>query len=161
MDRAIYPSTVTGRCCAVGCVRIGASPKRNSRSTSGFSSSFTMCESEAKRCWVRSLNCSSAKTPESNKSDSDKLSDLCCLWEHSNGSLPTRPLSATQASDKGTPMGVPVRSSGLNGLTHFLPGFEAAAFKRQGPQHFPPRFDQVEIGRVDELKNALPSGMGQ
>jgi hypothetical protein len=58
-------------------------------------------------------------------------------------------------------MGVPVCSGGLNGLTHFLPGFEAAAFKRQGPQHFLPRFDQAEIGRVDELKNALPSGMGQ
>src|SRR6266568_4574963 len=63
----------SGRCCAVGCARIGAFHKKNSRSTSGFSSSFTTCESEAKRCWVRSLNCSSAKTPESNKSELELL----------------------------------------------------------------------------------------
>src|SRR5215475_867553 len=69
VGRAICPSTVTGRCCAVGCVPIGASHKRNSRSTWGFSSSFTTCESEAKRCWARSLSYSSQKTLESNKSD--------------------------------------------------------------------------------------------
>src|SRR5215510_7481901 len=57
-----------GRCCAVGCVPIGASPKRNSRSTWGFSSSCTTCASEAKRCWERSLSYSSQKTLESNKS---------------------------------------------------------------------------------------------
>src|SRR4029434_7478384 len=56
-----------GRCCAVGCVRIGASHKRNSRSIWGFSSSFTTCESEAKRCWERSLSYSSQKTLDSNK----------------------------------------------------------------------------------------------
>ena len=43
-------------------------PKRNCRSTSAFSSSFTTCEGEAKRCWARSLSCSFQKTPESNKS---------------------------------------------------------------------------------------------
>src|SRR5215510_10941463 len=42
--------------------------KRNSRSTWGFSSSFTTCASEAKRCWARSLSYSSQKTLESNKS---------------------------------------------------------------------------------------------
>ena len=34
----------------------------------GFSSSCTTCESEAKRCWERSLSYSSQKTLESNKS---------------------------------------------------------------------------------------------
>src|SRR5262245_32349305 len=73
VGRAICPSTVTGRCCVVGCVRIGASPKRNSRSTWGFSSSCTTCESEAKRCWERSLSYSSQKTLESNKSVLENL----------------------------------------------------------------------------------------
>ena len=73
LSRALRPSAClrwqgSGRCCAVGGARIGALHKKNSRSTAGFSSSFTTCESEAKRCWVRSLHCSSAKTPESNKS---------------------------------------------------------------------------------------------
>src|SRR5215813_6490782 len=76
VDRAICPSTVTGRCCAVGCVPIGASHKRNSRSTWGFSSSFTTCESEAKRCWERSLSYSSQKTLESNKSEHPLYEEL-------------------------------------------------------------------------------------
>jgi transposase-like protein len=43
-----------GRCCAVGCAHTGAFPKRNYRSISVFSSSFTTCAGEAKRCSVRS-----------------------------------------------------------------------------------------------------------
>jgi len=53
---------------AVGCVRIGAFPKRNSRSTWGSSSSCTTSAREAKRCCLRSLSCWSRKTLESNKS---------------------------------------------------------------------------------------------
>src|SRR6266446_3963233 len=68
VDRVICPSTVTGLCCAVGCVHIEASPKRNSRFTWDSLSLFTTCESGAKRCWARSLSYSSQKTPESNKS---------------------------------------------------------------------------------------------
>src|SRR5215510_186905 len=69
VGRAICPSTVTGHSSAVGCVRIGAFPKRNSRSTWGSSSSCTTSASEAKRCFLRSLSCWSRKTLESNKSD--------------------------------------------------------------------------------------------
>src|SRR5262245_57541445 len=68
VDRAICPSTVTGHSYAVGCVRIGAFHKRNSRSTWGSSSSCTTSASEAKRCFLRSLSCWSRKTLESNKS---------------------------------------------------------------------------------------------
>src|SRR5215813_3991665 len=68
VDGVIRPSTVTGRCYAVGCARIGTYPKRNSRSTWGSSSSCITSASEVKRCWARSLSYSSHKTPESNKS---------------------------------------------------------------------------------------------
>src|SRR2546428_7889851 len=68
VDRAICPSTVTGRCCVVGCVRIEAFPKRNCRSTWVSSSSFTTCAGEAKRCWARSLSYSFQKTLDPNKS---------------------------------------------------------------------------------------------
>jgi transposase-like protein len=53
---------------AVGCARIGALHKRNSRSTWGSSSSCITSASEVKRCWVRSLSYSSHKTPDPNKS---------------------------------------------------------------------------------------------
>src|SRR5262252_7586349 len=69
VDRVICPSTVTGRCCAVGGARIGAFPKRNSRSLWGSSSSCTPSASEAKRCFLRSLSCGSRQTLESKKSD--------------------------------------------------------------------------------------------
>ena len=57
-----------GHSCVVGYVRIGASPKRNCRSTSVSSSSFITCAGEAKHCWARSLSCSFQKTPDPNKS---------------------------------------------------------------------------------------------
>jgi hypothetical protein len=41
VEGAICPSTVTGRCYAVGCARIGVFPRRNSRSTWVSSSSCT------------------------------------------------------------------------------------------------------------------------
>ena len=63
-------------CCAGGCVRIGASHKRNSRCTWGSLSSCTTCESEGKRCFLRSLSCWSRKTLESNKS----VQGFCIRW---------------------------------------------------------------------------------
>ena len=59
---------MSGRSCGVGCVRIGAFPKRNSRSTWGSSSLYTTCESAVKRYWARSLSYSFQKTPDPNKS---------------------------------------------------------------------------------------------
>src|SRR5262244_3554600 len=59
----------SGRSCGVGCARIGAFPKRNSRCTWVSSSSCTTCASGVKRCCLRSLSCWSNKTLESNKSD--------------------------------------------------------------------------------------------
>ena len=68
MGGVIYPSTVTGRCCAVGYVRIEAFPKRNCRSTWGSLNLCTMCVSEAKRCWAHSLSYWFQKTLDPNKS---------------------------------------------------------------------------------------------
>ena len=64
-------------------------------------------------------------------------------------------MPATPAPDKGTPMGVPVRRGGLNSLAHLLPRFKAAAFERQRPQYFPPRLDQVEVGRIDRTRGRI------
>jgi hypothetical protein len=59
----------SGRSDAVGCVHIGAYLKRNSRCMWGSSNLCTTSASEAKRYCLRSLSCSSRKTPESNQSD--------------------------------------------------------------------------------------------
>ena len=75
VDRAICPSTVTGRSCGAGCVRIGAYPKRNSHGTWGSSRLCPTSASEAKRCFLHSLSCWSHKTLESNKSDKELLAD--------------------------------------------------------------------------------------
>ena len=56
VDGVIYPLTVTGRSCEVGCARIGAFLKRNFPYTWGSSSLYTMSESGAKRCFLRSLS---------------------------------------------------------------------------------------------------------
>ena len=46
----------------------------------GFSSSFTTCASEAKRCGARSLSYSSQKTLESNKSVPSSRHAAICAW---------------------------------------------------------------------------------
>src|SRR5215831_7560742 len=98
VDGVIRPSTVTGRSYAVGCVHTGVFHKRNSRSTWGFSSSCTTCESEAKRCWERSLSYSSQKTLESNKSDMLKVAQ--CL-------VVCRSLQQMDTSTRRPPQGAP------------------------------------------------------
>src|SRR3989442_1750531 len=59
-----------------------------------FSSSFTTCEGEAKRCWARSLSCSFQKTPESNKS----VERLPCHSDHLSRSIFSRISSPNTAS---------------------------------------------------------------
>ena len=53
-------------------------------------------------------------------------------------------------------MGVPVRRRCLDGPAYLVPRVEAMAFERQRPPHFPPRFDQVEIGCIGGLEDKLP-----
>ena len=70
----VHVNTMKGSdpCCGVGSARIGASHKRNCPSTWVSSSLCTMSASEVKHCLVRSLRYWSHKTPESNKSVSEK-----------------------------------------------------------------------------------------
>jgi hypothetical protein len=78
------PGKDFGRCCAVGCARIGALPKSNSRSIWGASSSCTTSASEATRCVLRSLSYWSRKTLESNMSEGKFKNDhnLNRMFEH-------------------------------------------------------------------------------
>jgi hypothetical protein len=76
VDRAICPSTVTGRSCGASFAPIGALHKKNFLSTSVSSRLFTMPENEAKRCFMPSLSYCSNKTLKPNMSHCDKLSDI-------------------------------------------------------------------------------------
>src|SRR5205807_480427 len=67
---------VSGLSYGVGCAHIGVLHKKSSRSTWGSSSLCTTSASEAKRCFLRSLSFSSHKTPESNKSVAQKMSEV-------------------------------------------------------------------------------------
>ncbi len=58
-------------------------------------------------------------------------------------------------------MGVPVDSRGSNRCTDLIPGFKTPTFKSKGPQHFPPRLNQVKVGGILGLKNKLPTGQFQ
>ena len=86
---------------------------------------------------------------------------LRCFGQHRDASLSTRPMPTTPASAKGMPMGVPIRRRCLHGLAHLVPCFETTPFEGQRPQHFPPRFDQVERGRIRGLEDKFPARVGQ
>ena len=56
---------------------------------------------------------------------------------------------------------VPVRGGAPDGVFDLGPGLEATAFQCQRAQDFPPRLDQVQIGRIFGLEDELPARMGQ
>jgi len=61
----------SGRCCAPGCARIGASRRTSCRSTSASSNSYTTLADVAKPCWAPSSPAwlrDELTTPEPNKS---------------------------------------------------------------------------------------------
>ena len=50
-------------------------------------------------------------------------------------------------------MGVPVHRRLLDRFDHLVPGLKTAPFEGEGGQRFPPRLNQVEIGRILRLKD--------
>src|SRR5262249_5475406 len=114
-----------GRSCGVGCARIGAYPKRNSRSTWDSSSSCTTSASEAKRCCLRSLSSWSHKTLESNKSVhliryamAARLGPPCCRVNEGDALLQVCPGSGVvaQVEQGGPELMVVVRNNRIAAL---------------------------------------------
>ena len=58
-------------------------------------------------------------------------------------------------------MGIPVGGSRLDGSADFIPGFKTATLQGQRTQHFPPGFDQVQIGGILGLKDKFPARVSQ
>ena len=72
----------------------------------------------------------------------------------------TRWLMATSPPpDKGMFMGIPVGGSRLDGLLDLFPSLKTASFERQGTEHLPPGFDQVQVGSTSGLIDKLRARM--
>src|ERR671938_395245 len=82
-------------------------------------------------------------------------------WQYTNAGLAAGAMAPPPAPDEGMPMLVPVGGGLRHGLADLLPGREAPALEGQGAQDFPPRFDQIEIGRVLGLEDELPARIRQ
>ena len=65
------------------------------------------------------------------------------------------------APEEGVLVLVPVRGGAADGLLDLGPGLEAAALERQRAQDFPPRLDQVQVGRIFGLEHELPARVGE
>src|SRR3954466_9806458 len=65
------------------------------------------------------------------------------------------------APDEGMLVRVPVRGGAPDGLFDLGPGLKAAPFEGQRAQDFPPRLDQVQVGRVFGLEHEFPARVGQ
>jgi hypothetical protein len=67
-------------------------------------------------------------------------------------------MPASTPPDKGMLMRIPIGRGRLDRLHDLLPGFKPPSFQSQRTQDLPPRFDQIEIGRIrgliDELEAA-------
>jgi hypothetical protein len=70
-------------------------------------------------------------------------------------------VAPTASPDEGMPVLVPVGGGAFDGLLDLGPGFEPSPFQRQGAEHLPPRFDQVEVSRILGLEDELPARMEQ
>src|SRR4051812_24403439 len=56
---------------------------------------------------------------------------------------------------------VPVCGGTLDGLLDLGTSIEPSALESQRAQHFPPRLDEVEVGRILWLEHELPAWVGQ
>lgn len=63
--------------------------------------------------------------------------------------------------DKRVAVAVPVCGRGLHRRADLRPGREPSSFPRQRAQNLPPRFDQMERGRVGGVKAELPARVRQ
>src|SRR4051794_20053458 len=83
------------------------------------------------------------------------------IWHGGDPGAARGAVSPSAAPDKGVLVRVPIRGGAPDGFFDLGPSLEATAFQRQRAQDLPPRFDQVQIGRILGLENELPARMGE
>src|SRR3954447_11526158 len=85
----------------------------------------------------------------------------CDIWHDSEPRAARGAVAPSTAPQEGVLVLVPVRGGAPDGLFNLGPGLEAAALEGQRAQDLPPRFDQVQVGRVLGLEHELPARVGQ
>src|SRR3954465_1196007 len=85
----------------------------------------------------------------------------CKFWDGRDAEAAGLAMAAPSPPDEWMPVIVPVRRGPCDGLLDLGPGLEAASFQSQRAQRLPPRFDQVQVRRVDGLEHELPARMQQ
>src|SRR5215212_5790646 len=83
------------------------------------------------------------------------------IWHDGDPGAARGAVPPSAAPKEGMLVLVPVRGGAPDGFFDLGPGLEAAALERQRAQDLPPRFDQVQVGRVLGLEDELPARVGQ
>jgi hypothetical protein len=83
------------------------------------------------------------------------------IWHSSDAQTARWAMASAAAPDERVLVLVPVCGGTRAGLLDLSPGIEAPAFEGQRAQHFPPRLDEVEVGRVFRLEHELPARVRQ
>src|SRR3954447_19527659 len=79
----------------------------------------------------------------------------CDIWHDGDPGAARDAVPPSMALDEGMLVRVPVRGGTPDGFFDLGPGLEAAPFEGQRAQDFPPRLDQVQVGRVLGLEDEL------
>src|SRR4051812_12749316 len=83
------------------------------------------------------------------------------IWHDGDPGAARGAVPPSTAPDEGMLVRVPVRGGAPDGFFDLGPGLEAAPFEGQRAQDFPPRLDQVQVGRVFGLEHEFPAWVGQ
>src|SRR5215470_1044552 len=79
------------------------------------------------------------------------------FWQRRDAGFSTWTMPATTPPEIRMPMVVPVHRRLLDRFDHLFPGLKTAPFEGEGAQRFPPRLNQVAIGRILRLQDKLPT----
>src|SRR4051794_35405764 len=85
----------------------------------------------------------------------------CDIWHGGARGAARGAVAPSAAPDEGMLVRVPIRGGAPDSLFDLGPGLETAALERQRARDFPPRLDQVQLGRILGLEHVLPARMGE
>src|SRR3954463_12664353 len=137
-----------------------AGPRRATSDPSSCRSTRHSTSSPPRASSGSALNLQSA-TKRANSSLVVHPLSCCGIWHDGDPGAARGAVPPSAAPEEGMLVRVPVRGGTLDGLFDLGPGFEAAPFEGQRAQDFPPRLDQVQVGRVFGLEHEFPARVGQ
>jgi hypothetical protein len=85
----------------------------------------------------------------------------CDIWHEGDPRAARGAVAPFAAPPKGVLVGVPVCGGAPDSLLDLGPSLEPAALERWRVEDFPPRLDEVQIGRILGLEHELPARVGE